>query len=178
MRPAIRCNIFSRRSSEQTISEYGGNGLLDKRIVVNADGSRAEKTCTDSNQAARVMAAYHPYSSGGSTANGNPLKYDSRGNAIEFEMPAKSERWTTTFDSQDREVETKVFRNGGLDHSSRSAYESDSYGNWIKREESTWLADFPQFGYRLTAIYPSGSRTLINNDLWWARTVAIPLSLP
>lgn len=78
---------------------------------------------------------------------------DAKGNEVEYTGPARSEKWVTTFDSENRELETQVFRDGRIATSYRYAYESNSFGNWIVKHESIWMANFPRSGYQLSSIY-------------------------
>jgi len=137
--------------------------LRAKLIIVDADGHREEHEDKDRKTAAAIMASLRMYGttwdegvrkhSYGWDEKLNVHKYDSRGNEIEIDVSTKSERWITTFDSDDREVETKLFRDGKLDSSYKYVYESDAYGNWIKKEESMWISKYAQLGYDLVTVY-------------------------
>lgn len=147
----------------QTLYEYGVEGLRTKLIHVDADGHREEHVDKDTTTTAAIMASAHTYGttwdeevlkhSFGWNEKLNVHKYDARGNEIELEKPGQSEHWIRTFDSENREAETKLFQKGKLDCSFRFAYETDAYGNWTKKEESIWTADYAESGYLVMNVY-------------------------
>ena len=137
----------------QNLWEYGSDGLEDTFINVGVNGQREEYKPKGEDRAL-LTAARRPYSISvaATSASGETVfRYDGRGNEVEAVTGKK--RRATTYDVEDREVEMQAFYDVYPDFSTRSTYENDAYGNWIKKEESIWLSSFPQFGYRLATVY-------------------------
>jgi hypothetical protein len=144
----------SGQPNGRTFMFYDDRGLKEKHAYISEDGKRSEYAIADR---VRVTAGGRSYSDSFGTwdAENQELDHrtrDNRGQEVQFECPARSEKWLTTFDLG-RESETKVFRSGVLDTIYKYEYAADSRGNWTTKKEYIWMAEFPDAGFSLSAIY-------------------------
>ena len=139
----------------KTTLTFDSHGLKETITVVKQDGKREEHAIAPKDRAA-TTAISHRYSDSYDTTDENNVlhhrKFDSRGNTTEFGCPARSEKWVSVFDSESRETEKNAYRDGSLRFTFKFSYEEGSHGNWTKKSEYMWMANFPGLGFELSQV--------------------------
>ncbi len=74
-------------------------------------------------------------------------KYDSSGYLTELTFPNQNLKSLMKYDSHGREVEESEYKQGKLNSVTRSTYEVNERGDWIKRHETIWGAKYPDLGF-------------------------------
>ncbi len=74
-------------------------------------------------------------------------RYDDHGNLVERTFPQRGIKFVTKYDSVGREVESLKYTQEKLESVTRSTYENNRQGDWIKRHETCWFASSPDEGF-------------------------------
>lgn len=74
-------------------------------------------------------------------------KYDLMGRQVELAYPNKGTKTESRFDSQGREIEQLLYKNGRLNSAERFTYEINAHGDWVKKHGTFWSASAPNLGY-------------------------------
>jgi hypothetical protein len=74
-------------------------------------------------------------------------KYDSSEHIIEKAFPQQGIKYVMKYDSLGREVEKLEYKQDKLEFATRSTYEVNERGDWIRRHETIWLAKHPDKGF-------------------------------
>jgi Trypsin-like peptidase domain len=73
--------------------------------------------------------------------------YDRSGHLVEKALPEQGIRTVIKYDSLGRETESLEYRHDKLYSTTRSSYEVNQRGDWIKRHETCWFASSPDKGF-------------------------------
>jgi hypothetical protein len=142
----------------RAIYSFDPRGLLEKVVAFSEQGQQVYEMSIKPEERVGLSARHHSYSDSFGIFDEKNKELDhgkrnARGLETEIECPKDSEKRIISFDSDGRELETKVFVKGNLDSAYKYTYETDAYGNWTKKREYLWLAQYPESGFSLMRIY-------------------------
>jgi hypothetical protein len=132
----------------------GGLGTYESREENCEDKGRKTYVYSEPGEALYFMASRIHIA--GTETSGDPgdpdtiTKYDNRGLVTEF-WPFKGSRNTFDYDDKGRETERRTYLNGKLYFVTRSTYEVNSQGDWVRRHQTLWDAQRPALGYTPSA---------------------------
>ncbi len=136
---------------DKVVVEYSDDGLKKRSVRTDNQGRRE-----DNEFAPEVaVSAIGPRADFDKTvevgAKGDPNfkedKYDSSGHLVEEMVPEQSIRRVMKYDSRGREIERLEYRQDTLWFATRSTYEDNERGDWIKRRITLWSAKYPDRGF-------------------------------
>jgi hypothetical protein len=132
--------------------EYTETGLIRRHVDIDADGRQRHAHEYSPEEAVATKAAGVPFDGTvGFGTRGDPYyqdyKYDNRGRLIERTFPQQGVKYVMKYDAHGREIESSEYRQGKLHSVTRSQYQDNEYGDWIKRHDTVWLASDPSTGF-------------------------------
>ena len=133
--------------SEKLVVEYSDDGLKKRTVRVDGQGRRDVNEFPPEAGVNATGARDHfdttvEVGTKGE-ANFREDRYDSRGHLVEERLPAQNIRRVMRYDSLGREVERLEYRQGALSFDTRSTYEDNERSDWIKRDDTLWIAKYP-----------------------------------
>jgi FKBP-type peptidyl-prolyl cis-trans isomerase/antitoxin component YwqK of YwqJK toxin-antitoxin module len=137
--------------NRKVLVEYSSDGLERRTIDVDSQGRREvhEISIEDAVFAVGSRADFDRTDEVGTKGDHDyqEWKYDSSGHLIEEARPQQGIKFVMKYDSLGRVVENSEYRQGKLDSVLRSTYEDNQHGDWIKRHETFWAANYPDYGF-------------------------------
>jgi antitoxin component YwqK of YwqJK toxin-antitoxin module len=151
------------------LREYSENGLEEREIEVNTDGSRQVHELHADEEVTVPASRIHFNETVEEGVKGDyayaVCKYDGNGNRTECSVPAQGAKYVMKYDENDREVEWLVYAEGKLRGDTHFTYEDNKYGDWIKQHATLWNSAKPDAGfiplgesYRDVTYYGAGDR--------------------
>jgi hypothetical protein len=133
------------------IWEYSDDGLIKRSISVDAHGQPEthEYSIDDAVSAQAMKANFDGTIEIGLKSDPyyQEYTYDSSGHLIEKTFPNQKSKYVLQYDARGREIENQEYLNGKLESATRSTYEENRHGDWIKKHETCWFAEIPDSGF-------------------------------
>jgi hypothetical protein len=131
--------------------EYTEDGLQNRQIYIACDGKN-EVSDFSVSDGIDVMASRIHFDEteerGSKGANyHSSSKYNDLGLEVEFSLPERNYKSLMKYDAQGRETENVEYKDGKLTTDTRSTYEVNANGDWIRRHETQWDARWPSLGF-------------------------------
>jgi hypothetical protein len=142
--------------NRKVLYEYSDDGLIRRTIRTDSQGRR-ESYESSSDADAVTAIGYRTYfdNAGVVGTKGDPnyeeWKYDTAGHLAE--QTIHGIKFVRKFDSLGRESELLRYKQDKLDSATHSTYEDNEHGDWIKRHDSVWFAQYPDLGFNPEAEY-------------------------
>ena len=139
------------KCSGSYLYEYTDDGLQNRQTYIACDGKQEISDFSISEGIDTMASRVHfdeTEKMGSKGANYHSIsKYDGQGLEVEFSRPERNYKSVTKYDSHGRETEKLEYQNGKLTTATRSTYEINSHGDWIKRHQTQWDARWPSLGF-------------------------------
>ena len=133
--------------------EYTIDGLQNRQIY--RDDGKREVSDFSPSEGAEIMAGRIHFDeaveNGLKGASYSISKYDGQGLEVEVSHPARSQKSVMKYDAHGWETERLEYENGNLSTATRSTYEINPNGDWIKKHETGWDARWPSLGFTPSA---------------------------
>lgn len=151
------------------LQEYSTEGLIRRIIDIDSQGRREpHQYSIEDAVAATAMSAHLDGTESLGTMGDDDFqeyKYDTSGHPTERTFPQQGIKFVMKYDPLGREIEKLEYKQDKLDSATRSTYEDNGHGDWIKRHETFWAASHSDDGfapfwehYREITYYSEGGR--------------------
>lgn len=143
--------------NRKVLNEYSDDGLMRRTIHADSQGRRQSFEFSTDEDAVNAIG-YRAYfdNTGSVGTKGAPSyeawKYDSAGHLVEQTL-GDGIKYLRKFDSLGRQAELLRYKQDKLDSVTHSTYEDNERGDWIKRHDTVWFAEYPDLGFHPEAEY-------------------------
>lgn len=131
--------------------KYSDDGLIEEDIDIDSQGHRQSHEYSIEEAVATQSLRANFDGIVGFGVKGDPeyqqYKYDNAGHLVERTFPQQGLQSLMKYDSRGREIESLEYSRGTLQSVTRSTYEDNEHGDWIKCHQTVWLAKYPNLGF-------------------------------